>query len=460
MDIDTLMMVAVHLCSLTRPIGEQPTIMRSWAQSYKRRMGMSHLRSVQTDRMPLSASEIIEVNVWRRDLSLLLASPHDYGLMLPDGSHGGHLPSAMVLGADETPRQFRPGGVRGMCTPGGRVVDRMSNDKRQATCTPVLSVSGNIITVQIIWRGTTQKCHVKLPDGVAVDPRINQTHLPKKCQTGSTFEDLLVRVHQDLDVVRTKYCLGSQFPALIVMDHVMSNDNNVLEKVRGRTVCPKLFKWSKGPLYVYFTIRNRSHLCNPGGQMVNQSLRTTIRSACRGREIRHAMNVHDRAAPSRTGVDKSCKVIKSLLLQWISRWCQDSHTEMLVQSSFKVVLQQMPQTDSVDHIDVPVGVIYLPPPLQPVASAAVGDDALNAADAASDPSLDSDAALASSAEEGDPFAPALLSDPPAARVHAPAHRPKPKPKPARVPRYKSAAVVALLRKKRREEAAKARSARA
>ena len=72
---------------------------------------------------------------------------------------------------------------------------------------------------------------------------------------------------------------------------------------------------------------------------------------------------------------------------------------MLVQSSFKVVLQQMPQTDSVDDIDVPVGVIYLPPSLQPVASAAVGDDALNAADAASDPSLDSDAALASSAEE-------------------------------------------------------------
>ena len=133
---------------------------------------------------------------------------------------------------------------------------------------------------------------------------------------------------------------------------------------------------------------------------------------------------------------------------------------MLVQSSFKVVLQQMPQTDSVDDIDVPVGVIYLPPPLQPVASAAVGDDALNAADAASDPSLDFDAALASSAKEEDPFAPALLSDPLAARVHAPACRPKPKPKPARAPRYKSAAVVALLRKKRREEAAEARSARA
>ena len=120
----------------------------------------------------------------------------------------------------------------------------------------------------------------------------------------------------------------------------------------------------------------------------------------------------------------------------------------------------MPQTDSVDDFDVLVGVIYLPPPLQPVAAAAVGDDALDAADAASDPSLDSDAALASSAEEEDPFARALLSDPPAARVHAPAHRPKPKPKPARVPRYKSAAVVALLRKKRREEAAKARTARA
>ena len=156
--------------------------------------------------MPLSASEIIEVNVWRRDLSLLLASPHDYGLMLPDGFHGGHLASATVLGADETPLHFRPGGVRGTCTPGGRVVDRMSNDKRQATCTPVFSMRGNIITVQIIWRGTTQKCHVKLPDAVAVDPRIYHTHSPKKCQTGSTFEDLLVRVHQDLDVVRSKYC--------------------------------------------------------------------------------------------------------------------------------------------------------------------------------------------------------------------------------------------------------------
>ena len=460
MDIDTLMMVAVHVCSHARPIGEQPTITRSWAQSYKRRMGMSHLRSVQKVRMPLSASEIIEVNVWHRDLSLLFASPHDYGLMLPDGFQGGHLRSAMVLGTDETLLQFCPGGLRGMCTPGGRVVDRMSNDKRQATGTPVLSMSGNIITVQIIWRGTTQKCHVELPDEVVVDPRIYHTHSPKKCQTGCTFEDLLVRVLQDLDVVRTKYCLGSQSPALIVMDHVMSHDKNQLEKVQGRTFCQKLFKWSNRPLYVWLTIPNRSHLCNPGDQMVNRSLRTTIRSACPGREIRHAMNVHDRAAPSRTGVDKSCKVVKSLLLQWISRWCQDSHTEMLVHSSFKVLLQQMPQTDSVDDIDVPVKVIYLPPPLQPVASAAVGDDALNAVDAASDPSLDSDAALASSAEEEDPFAPALLSDPPAARVHAPAHHPQPKPKPARAPRYKSAAVVALLRKKRLEEAAEARNARA
>ena len=240
----------------------------------------------------------------------------------------------------------------------------------------------------------------------------------------------------------------------------MSHDKNQLEKVQGHTFFPKLFKWSKGPLYVYSTIRNRSHLCNPGDQMVNRSLRTTIRFACRGREIRHAMNVRDQPAPPRTGVDKSCKVLKSLLLQWISPWCQDSHTEMLVQSSFKVVLEQMPQTDSVDDIDVPARVIYLPPPLQPVASAAVGDDALNAADAASDPSLDSDAALASSAEAEDPFAPALVLDPPAARVHAPAHRPKPKPKRAHAPRYKSAAVVALLCKKRREEAAKACSARA
>ena len=408
----------------------------------------------------LSASEIIEVNVWRRDLSLRLASPHDYGLMLPDGFHGWHVPSAMVLGADEAPLQFRPGGVRGMCIQGGRVVDRMSNDKRQDMCTPVLPMSSNIITVQTIWRGTMQKCHIKLLDGVVVDPRIYKTHSAKKCQTGSTFEDLLVRVHQDLDVVRTKYCLGSQFPALIVMEHIMSHDKNQLEKVHGRTFCPKLFKWSKGPLYVYFTIRNRSHLCNPGDQGVNRSLRTTIMSACRGCEIRHAMNVHDRAAPPRTGVEESCKVIKSLLLQWICRWCQDSHTEMLVQSSFKVVPEQMPQTDSVDDINFPAGVIYLPPPLQPVVFAAVGDDALNAADAASDPSLDSDAALASSAEEEDPFAPALVLDPAATCVHAPAHRPKPKPKPARAPRYKSAAVVALLRKKRREEAAEARSARA
>ena len=308
-DIDTLMMVRVHVCSLTRPFGEQSTITRSWAQSYKRRMGMSHLRSVQRDRMPLSAGEIIVVNVWRRDLSLLLASPHDHDLKLPDGFLGGHLPSAMVLGAAETPLQSRPGGVRGMCTPGGRVVDRMSNDKRQPTCTPVLSMSGNIITVQIIWRGTTQKCHDKIPDGVVVDPRIYQTHSAKKCQTGSPIEDLLVRVHQDLDVVRTKYCLGSNFPALIVMDHVMSHDRNQLEKVQGRTFCLKLFKWSKGPLYVYFTSRNRSNLCNTGDQMVSRSLRTTIRSACRGRQIRHAMNVHDRAAPLGRGVDKSCKVI-------------------------------------------------------------------------------------------------------------------------------------------------------
>ena len=170
MDSDTLMMVAVQICSLTRPMGEQRIITRSWAQSYKRRMGMSHLRSVQTDRMPLSAMPLSGL-----------------GLMLPDCFHGGHLPSAMVLGANETPLQFSPGGLRGMCTPGGRVVDRMSNDKRQATCTPILSMSGNIITVQIIWRGTTQKCRVKLPDGVVVDPRIHQTHSAKKCQTSSTF---------------------------------------------------------------------------------------------------------------------------------------------------------------------------------------------------------------------------------------------------------------------------------
>ena len=120
---------------------------------------------------------------------------------------------------------------------------------------------------------------------------------------------------------------------------------------------------------MYFTISNKSHLCNPADRFVTRWLHIAVRSPSRRREIRRPVNVHDKAVPPRTGVDKSCKVVKCLLLQWISRCYQDSHTQMLVASLFKIILEQIPQNDSIDDIDIPRGVIYMPLPLMPLAHA-------------------------------------------------------------------------------------------
>ena len=91
-------------------------------------------------------------------------------------------------------------------------------------------------------------CYIKLHDGLATDTRIYQTHSAKKGHSSSTFEDLFNTVHQDLNALRTKYHLGEQFSALMVIDRVLSDDKNELNKVVGRSFGAKMFEWSKGPL--------------------------------------------------------------------------------------------------------------------------------------------------------------------------------------------------------------------
>jgi hypothetical protein len=157
-------------------------------------------------------------------------------------------------------------------------------DRRQATATPCTSRAGELVVLQLIWRGKTTLCLPHLTD--AARERANALGIynefaEKKCQTSRTWGTLLDKVAAW--AVR-RFQVPPGLPCLLVVDNVSSHSRDGLQKV-GQS--EQLFMDGTRGLYVYFGLPGTffqsgfvpgpptglSHCCNSGDQNVNSSLR-------------------------------------------------------------------------------------------------------------------------------------------------------------------------------------------
>lgn len=188
----------------------------------------------------------------------------------------------MVLAMDETPLMYGPP-VKGTYVLDGATKQISiigSREKRSITGSPVISRSGHCLGFQMLWKGTTDRCHPTRalpgfsskalhPTQPPHHPAIWFDHTASKMQTRDSFNRLLGQVDRRLPMWRATHGLPRLFPALLVLDNAPAHHGEDLQPLqRGRDL-PHLWQSCHFPsIYILFTRANRSHVMNPGDQQV------------------------------------------------------------------------------------------------------------------------------------------------------------------------------------------------
>lgn len=165
------------------------------------------------------------------------------------GINGDSVEQVLQLGADETPLPYVVP-AKGTYVPVGpdhdavpQVRIAVSNDKRQVTGCPITSRNGDLVMMQVIWKGVTEQCHPKPSELLAPVPAaVVQHHSRSKFQTGDTWAQLLKKLDDEVAVRRQRYRLGERAPAILIIDNVASHSTSTLTRVRGVKSSPHL--WS------------------------------------------------------------------------------------------------------------------------------------------------------------------------------------------------------------------------
>lgn len=276
------------------PLGRLPDLSDHWAKSFRKRYSLTKLRKPTTDRGISSAAQLQADEQWRQAYLEVVRNPGRFGIIVPaDGPH--QLPEYMQLAADETPLQYCPV-VRGTYQEGDlskQVTIIAAREKRSVTGTPVVSRDGSLLTFQVIWKGKTRQCHPKPLGGW--DRRIFHDHAAKKVQTGFTFKRLLCEIEKALVSRRAQHGLPQNYPAVVIMDNAPSHDTSSLQSAPPPfKTCEHLFRAADHPgLWVWFTLKNRSHTQNPGDQHINLSLRRLCRRQSKLRIVQHFLRMKE-----------------------------------------------------------------------------------------------------------------------------------------------------------------------
>lgn len=130
-----------------------------------------------------------------------------------------------------------------------------SNDKRQITATPVTARTGEVLVLQLLWRGNTERCH---PRHQQAHCTIYHDHTEKKMQNTASFLTLLKRTAAALAEQRIRHGLPPDMPGIMVVDNVSSHNQAILDPVGGVHSSCRLFKARNcQELYLYFGLPNR-----------------------------------------------------------------------------------------------------------------------------------------------------------------------------------------------------------
>ena len=159
-------------------------------------------------------------------------------------------------------------------------------------------------------------------------------------------------------------------------------------------------------MWAFFGIPQKSHLCNPGDQLPNPSMRKYIQDRIRERAVKHGILVHTKVLPSRNKLDVSERTMKKLLLRWIGEWMHIPTLSSQITASWRMCLDQTPIAGSVDEIEIPRGVICLGPlvELRPVVEEREEEEPVVPEAPEPDPEEDAELAPAAAPRLDDPFA--------------------------------------------------------
>ena len=160
-DLDTNAALGRTVPERSHGPGLAPVLDRQCAANFRRRHKMGYLKTIGTERLPSTVSDLALDNKWRRDLLDLVEQPQKYGVCIPEDEPQS-LPAWGQLGLDETPLQYAPK-LRGGYAAGEKLVRHYSSaDKRQATAMPVVNREGTVKVLQVLRRGRTSCCHARL----------------------------------------------------------------------------------------------------------------------------------------------------------------------------------------------------------------------------------------------------------------------------------------------------------
>jgi hypothetical protein len=254
-DRDTMSLLGQEAAKFS---GEQtaPELSHGWVRSFRIRHGMKALQATTSSKPDSSVEELQKDNSWRELYADIVRSPSDYGILDAAGNVlTRNLPLQAQIALDESPLPYFPR-TRGSYTmgQGRRVPVAQSSDRRQITCTPMVSAAGELVAMQLIWRGTSRRC-----EGTgAYHPVVFHHHTIKKMQTRATFAELLKELRRKVTATLVRDNLPPALPMVVVVDNVSSHVLENMVPCSGIKTAAGLWKVEAGT-YLFFTLANRSH---------------------------------------------------------------------------------------------------------------------------------------------------------------------------------------------------------
>ena len=308
----------------------------SWVKSFRRRHRLSRfarsmvtmfsffffpcrLKRSTTDRMPTSKEQFEADEAWREAVQDVFANPSQYGIPGPS------IPKCLILGMDtqafhsllpcwvesnwvqshfhllnampglETPLLYAPA-VRGTYSEGEerkQIFITAAREKRSVTASPVTMADGQLLMVQVIWKGVSPQCHPRCP--FSQDTRIFHDHAPKKVQSTETFGNLLRETNKRLQQIRCQEGLPEDQPSILIMDNAPSHNPSLFKSPEGTLKrFTSLFQVTAHPsMWIITTLPNRSHVMNSGDQFINLGLRRMVRASAKRRIAHHFLEIHE-----------------------------------------------------------------------------------------------------------------------------------------------------------------------
>ena len=132
-----------------------PKLTDDLVKTFLKRHSLGKLRKASSDRFRSTGEQLREDNTWRDFYDQVVQHPDLFGLAFTDGAS---IPAALQLGADETPVLYMPE-VRGTYDMlNSKQIQIMgSRERRMITGTPVTNRQGDLVLMQMLWKGKTSQ---------------------------------------------------------------------------------------------------------------------------------------------------------------------------------------------------------------------------------------------------------------------------------------------------------------